>query len=61
MTATDEAPASIAAHAVSSVMPPMATTGNPRDMRAAAETRSNPIGSYPVALVLVPNTGPIAM
>ena len=51
----------MAADAASSVMPPMATTGKPRDTRAASDTCPNPIGSYPVALVLVPNTGPTAM
>ena len=59
--ATAEAPASITAGAVSSVMPPMATTGTPRDRPTASDTRANPTGSYPVALVLVPNTGPMAM
>jgi len=62
MTATDVAPDAITEAAVSSVMPPIATTGKPdRAARsAAARTASSPMAPESVRFVVVPNTGPIA-
>ena len=60
MTATEAAPASTTAGAVSRVIPPMATTGRLPADRAARRTASRPTAAYPVSFVRVPRTGPTA-